>query len=265
MKRLLALIAPLILAACATGPRIDTTYTAQGQDSRVLFLVLHYTVGNFESSVKMLTQGAVSSHYLVSDGRDGKPVTIYRLVDENKRAWHAGPSVWTNHAGINSSSIGIEIVNKGWVDTPAGRVFEPFPDEQIDKVLEISRDIIKRYNIKPERVVAHSDIQPQTKQDPGPLFPWKRFAEEGLIVWPKAERVEFYQNEFAQKIPPVVWFQERLARHGFNWNVPRHGELDESTRNVISAFQMKYRPSLYDGQPDAETAALLAALTEDKS
>jgi N-acetylmuramoyl-L-alanine amidase len=265
MKRLLTLLIPLLLAACATGPRIDTTYTAQGQDSRVLFLVMHYTVGNFESSLKILTQGPVSSHYLVSDGRDDKPVTIYRLVDEGARAWHAGDSIWGNNAGLNSSSIGIEIVNKGWVDTPNGRVFEPFPEEQIEKVLELTRDIVKRYKIRPDRIVAHSDIRPHAKQDPGPLFPWKRLADEGLVIWPKADRVEFYRNEFSQKIPPVAWFQERLAKHGFNWSVPRHGELDELTRNVISAFQMKYRPAVYDGQPDLETAAILAALTEDKS
>jgi N-acetylmuramoyl-L-alanine amidase len=265
MRRLFLLIILPFLAACATGPKVDTTYTSQGQDSRVLFLVLHYTVGNFESSVKMLTQGPVSSHYLVSDGRDGKPATIYRLVDENMRAWHAGPSVWNNHAGLNSSSIGIEIVNKGWIDTPNGRVFEPFPDEQMDRVLEISRDIIKRYNIKPDRVIAHSDIAPGRKQDPGPLFPWKRFADEGLVVWPKDDMVAFYRTAFTQQLPPVQWFQDRLAKHGFNWNVPRHGDLDEATRNVISSFQMKYRPANYDGQPDVETAALLAALTESKS
>lgn len=269
MFRLRTPLAPLLLASllggCAMGPWVDTTYTSQSQDSRVLFLVMHYTVGDFDASLKILTQGPVSSHYLVSDGRDGKPVTIYRLVDESQRAWHAGQSVWGMNAGLNSSSIGIEIVNKGWVDTPSGRVFEPFPEEQIEKVLELTRYIVKRYKIKPDRIVAHSDIQPQTKQDPGPLFPWQRLAAEGLIVWPQADAVARHRAQFEQALPDVAWFQERLARHGFNWNVPRHGELDTATRNVLAAFQMKYRPARYDGTPDAETAALLAALTEAKS
>ena len=102
--------AVLLVSGCASGPPIDTRYTSQGQDSRVLFLILHFTVADFPLSVRILTQGAVSSHYLLSD--EPKPV-IYRLVDENRRAWHAGDSAWKNHAMLNASSIGIEIVNLG--------------------------------------------------------------------------------------------------------------------------------------------------------
>ena len=108
--RLLAATLALLLSACATGPQIDTTYVSQNQDSRALFLVLHYTVIDFEKSLRVLTTGGqVSSHYLVRD----EPPTISRLVDENRRSWHAGASSWTGHTNLNASSIGIEIVNPG--------------------------------------------------------------------------------------------------------------------------------------------------------
>jgi N-acetylmuramoyl-L-alanine amidase len=109
---LMGLLGALLLGGCASGVRIDTTYTSENQDSRAQFLVLHYTVGNFESSLATLTKPsnrAVSSHYLVRDD----PVVTYRLVDENRRAWHAGPSFWGGYSNLNASSIGIEIVNAG--------------------------------------------------------------------------------------------------------------------------------------------------------
>lgn len=243
----------LLLSACASGPRIDTSYRSENQDSRVLFLVLHYTVGDFESALKTLTTGGkVSSHYLVRDD----PVISYRLVDEDRRAWHAGPSSWHGHANLNPSSIGIEIVNPGRQVAADGTVsYAPFPQAQIDAVLALSKDIVRRHQIRPERILGHSDIQPQTKQDPGPMFPWKQFADAGLIAWPDATLVAARLPGYQAALPEPAWFQQQLARHGFG--VPRHGELDAMTRKVIAAFQMKYRPAKYDGEPDAETAALL--------
>ena len=123
-----------VLAGCATGPAvppapaglsIDTRHTAVGQDSRVQFLILHFTDEDFASSLRILTQQKVSSHYLVSDET---PPRIYRLVDENRRAWHAGLSSWKNSAGLNASSIGIEIVNLGPRPQVDGRqAFKPYP------------------------------------------------------------------------------------------------------------------------------------------
>ena len=123
-----------------------------------------------------------------------------------------------------------------------------------------SKDIVKRHQIRPDRILGHSDIQPQWKPDPGPRFPWQRLADEGLIIWPDAAKVAQREPAFAQQLPDVAWFQERLATHGFK--VPRSGVLDKETRNVVAAFQMKYRPERFDGTPDARTAALLAALTD---
>ncbi|HYC36254.1 MAG TPA: N-acetylmuramoyl-L-alanine amidase [Usitatibacter sp.] len=254
-KTALACLATLWLGGCASGPPIDTTYRSVGQDSRVMFLVLHFTNESFASSLETLTQGRVSSHYLV----DEKPPIVYRLVEEERRAWHAGLSSWKGYTQINASSVGIEIVNlglRGPLEDPSS--FADFPGEQIDTVIELSRAIVKRHGIKPEHVVGHSDIAPQRKVDPGPKFPWKRFADAGLIHWPKEETVAARRPAFEASLPDVSWFQLRLAQHGFA--VPMHGDLDMPTRNVLRAFQMKYRPARYDGTPDAETAALLDAL-----
>jgi N-acetylmuramoyl-L-alanine amidase len=261
-RRVAALLGGLaLLAGCATttpgGVPVDARYSARGQDSRVLFVVLHFTAGDFASSLKVLTEGEVSAHYLISDEA---PPRLYRLVDENRRAWHAGLSHWQGHAMLNAGSIGIEIVNAGPVDGPAGPAYAPYSQAQIDLLIPLLRDIVQRHGVRPDRIVGHSDVQPQRKQDPGPLFPWKQLADAGLIRWPDAARVAELRSAFEAGLPEVAWFQQQLAVLGFE--LPQHGRLDTATRKVVAAFQMKYRPARYDGQPDAETAALLLTLTE---
>lgn len=255
MKKILLALFIAVLAGCASGPPIDTSYNSVSQDSRVQFLIIHYTAGNFPVSLKTLTEEAVSSHYLVSDN----PPTIYRLVDENRRAYHAGVSSWRGHTQLNASSIGIEIVNLGFREGDAGRQWFDYPQAQIDAVIALVKKIVAEHKIKPEHVIGHSDIAPQRKTDPGPRFPWKQLADLGLIEWPDAAQVAARVPQYEQVFPGMQWFQEKLEKHGFA--VPRNGELDEPTRRVIAAFQMKYRPSKYDGEPDAETAAMLEVLT----
>ena len=257
MKNLIApLLALLTLAGCATGPRIDHTYTAVGQASRVRFIVIHYTVADKPNSIKILTQQEVSAHYLLTD--DAQPV-IYGLVDETQAAWHAGVSSWKAYTQLNNSSVGIEIVNKGFTETPQGRVYAPFSQAQIDTLIPLVRDIAARNHVAPENILGHSDIAPLRKQDPGPMFPWIQLAKAGLIVWPDATRVAAVQPAFEAMLPDVAWFQQKLSAHGYA--IVQTGELDEQTRTVLGAFQMKYRPAKYDGQPDAESAALLEVLT----
>ena len=255
MRHLLIATIITLLAGCASGPPIDTRYTSMNQDSRVQYLILHFTVGNFQGALKELTTGSVSSHYLVNDS----PPTIYRLVDENRRAYHAGVSSWKGSTQLNAASIGIEIVNAGEKTTPTGKVWTDFPQPQIDAVIALVKKIVAEHAIKPERILGHSDIAPQRRQDPGPRFPWKQLADVGLIPWPDANLVAQKKVEFEATLPDIDWFQQKLARHGFE--VPLNGQLDEATVNVLVAFQMKYRPALFDGMPDAETAALLDVLT----
>jgi N-acetylmuramoyl-L-alanine amidase len=250
----LVLLGIALQMSCSTHPPIDTRYQAVSQDSRVQFIIIHYTEIDFTHSLHRLTQEEVSSHYLVND----EPPTIYRLVDENRRAWHAGPSYWQGFTRLNSNSIGIEIVNLGnGGDTSAA--YAQYPKRQVQQLIELVRDIEQRHGVRPDRVLGHSDIQPLTKQDPGPRFPWYELALAGLIVWPDPDAVAEARTRFDQATPSVLWFQQRLKAHGFD--VPQDGQLDATMRASLSAFQMKYRPALYDGVPDAETAALLEVCT----
>ncbi len=256
--KLLTLAAAALLAACASPTlQIDRTHVSQNQDSRVQFLILHYTAIDFEKSMKVLTSGGkVSAHYLVEE----RPAKVYQLVDENNRAWHAGVSFWAGATNLNSSSIGIEIVNTGFTETPMGRVYTPYPQDQIDQVLALSKQIVARHHIRSDRILGHNDIAPGRKQDPGPMFPWKQFADAGLIPWPDAAQVQIKQAIYQlAPVPDVSWFQQRLAQIGYQ--TPRTGLFDVATREVISTFQMKYRPSNYSGEMDAETAALLEVAT----
>ena len=255
----------LIISGCATAPppvpalKIDTTFTAKSQDSRAQFLILHFTNENFERSLKILTEGAVSSHYLV----DINPPDIYRLVDESRRAYHAGVSRWGASAGLNASSIGIEIVNMGNQKGPLGTIWFDYPDAQMDAVIALVKDIVKRHQIRADRILGHSDIAPGRKVDPGPRFPWKRFADEGLIAWPDAAYVARKVPEYTAQLPDIGWFQKQLAIYGYG--TPQTGQMDKGTRDVLEAFQLRFRQSNFDGQPDAETAAILDAMTRPEA
>ncbi|MFO1292280.1 MAG: N-acetylmuramoyl-L-alanine amidase [Rubrivivax sp.] len=267
---LLALLA--LLSGCATttpgGVPIDTSHPSKAQDSRVLFLILHYTVGNFDNALRTLTEGEVSAHYLVSDE---SPARILRLVPEERRAWHSGASGWQRHRLLNSSSIGIEIVHPGFRLAPPDaegrreRVYLPFPDAQIDALIPLVRDIVRRHEIRPERILGHGEVTPSYKEDPGPTFPWRRLAELGITPpWPDAARVRERQTVYEAALPELEWFQRRLARHGYP--IDADAPLDQPgqrrlLQRVLMNFQMRYRPARYDGEPDAESAAILDVLT----
>ncbi|WP_278349654.1 N-acetylmuramoyl-L-alanine amidase [Stutzerimonas kunmingensis] len=256
MKTIPAVLMLLLLAGCASGPRIDTSYSSTGHDSRAQFIILHYTSTDLPRSLQLLSGRDVSSHYLIGES----PATIYQLVDENRRAWHAGKSEWNGRTWLNATSIGIELVNRGYVESADGRrLWYPYSEEQIDALVVLLKDIMARHDLKPGAIIGHSDIAPQRKVDPGPLFPWKRLAKEGLLPWPDADAVAAERMRYASAgLPTITWFQNALAAQGYR--VPRHGHLDDETRNVIAAFQMKYRPARFDGEPDAETAAMLQVL-----
>ena len=255
----------LVLAGCTTmapvtsgGVAIDTSRSAKGQDSRVLFLVLHYTVADLPLSLKVLTERDVSAHYLLSD--EAQP-RIFRLVDESQRAWHSGASGWKAHRMLNASSIGIEIVHPGFKLGPdKERIYLPFPQAQMDVLLPLVRDIVQRHQIRPDRILGHGEVTPAYKEDPGPTFPWKLLADAGITPpLPDAARVAEQRTQFEVQIPEAAWFQERLAQHGYN--IERSGSWDKQSSRVLMNFQIRYRPANYSGQPDAESAALLQVLT----
>lgn len=248
----------LLLSACTRSLEIDTRYSSVNHDSRVQYIVLHYTSSGFDRALQHLTRGAVSSHYLISE----RPV-IYRLVGEDRRAWHAGDSSWQGRTWLNASSIGIEIVHPGYTDTPQGRVWHPWPQDQIEALIPLLQDILQRHQLSPDKVIGHSDIAPQRKVDPGPLFPWQQLAEAGVSVWPDVDAVARHGRALGGHTPPLPWFEMALQMFGYSLQ-PAQGNADatqaKAVQNVIAAFQMRFRPARHDGQPDAETAAILAAL-----
>jgi len=187
----------------------------------------------------------VSAHYVV--GEDG---VVYRVVPENLRAWHAGASSWEGEGDINARAIGIEIVNGGH-----DYGLPDFPSAQIDAVIALLREIFARNKLDASRVVGHSDIAPDRKLDPGEKFPWKRLAEAGVALWPTAPapRAELTDGE------AVSLVQRQLA--AFGYSVSPTGVMDPATHNALAAFQRRFRPSLINGAPDAETTMLLASLT----
>lgn len=243
----------LLLSGCATGPvPIDRSVRAVSQDSRVRYVVLHYTALPAAESLHVLATEGVSVHYLITDS---SPPHVYQLVPETRRAWHAGDSSWYGEISINNSSVGIEIVNLG--NTTGA--WQPYTQGQIQTLILLLRDIVQRNGIEPQNIVGHSDIAPQRKVDPGPLFPWRLLARQGLGRWydEAAETAALAQLQ-SGPLPDVAWFQQQLQRLGYD--CPQDGQFTPATRRVIAAFQMHYRPSNYDGVPDAETATIMMAM-----
>lgn len=273
LKRIILLLNIfLILAGCTSitekgsrvintrsgSERVDgLTYNSKGQNFRQRFIILHYTVSDRERSIDLLTNKDVSSHYLITD-RENEP--IYYLVDENKRAWHAGVSSWGNFTNLNDNSIGIEIVNKGFILKDGKMEFYRYPSWQIHKTAVLVQDLIKRYEVEPQNILGHSDIAPQRKQDPGPLFPWEElYRDYGIEMWYDETDKEKYKDTFDNRITPEE-VQKELRKFGYGIAVSK--VYDEQTKNVITAFQFHFRQNKYDGIMDAETFAVLKALNE---
>jgi N-acetylmuramoyl-L-alanine amidase len=215
-------------------------------------LVLHYTgMPTQEGALAWLCspQSRVSSHYFVfENGR------IVQSVAERDRAWHAGASVWRGATNINARSIGIEIANPGHEYD-----YRPFPSEQIEAVIALCALIVSRHAIPARNLVAHSDIAPTRKQDPGELFPWSRLSEAGLglFVEPTRDRTGVALSTGSQG-PEVQQLQQSLAAYGYG--VPQSGEYDELTRQVVAAFQRHFRPARVDGVADQATRDTLKRL-----
>ena len=271
MKRRLWLCAlALLLAGCAGekgvidrgGYKVDTRRQAQAAYPRVKVLVIHYTADDFDTSLATLTDKHVSSHYLIPATpplEGGKPL-IWQLVPERELAWHAGASFWRGANRINDTSIGIELENRGWIKVNGAKQFVPFNPPQIAVLTDLARDIIARYDIKPQNVVAHADIAPQRKDDPGPLFPWQQLAAQGVGAWPEASRVAFYLNGRDPYSPvDTALLLDALERYGY----PVTPDMTPAQqKRVIQAFQMHFRPALWSGVADAQSLAIAEALLE---
>ncbi|MFY9589269.1 N-acetylmuramoyl-L-alanine amidase [Rickettsia endosymbiont of Halotydeus destructor] len=233
-----------------------TTYKATIFDNRIKFLILHYTEQNFEKSIESLTGSRVSAHYLVNDQN---PNHIFQLVEEQNRAWHAGVSNWKGRNNINDTSIGIEIVNLGFtLDEKNQKIWHPYPLEQINSVINLCQQIIHNYDIKPTDIIAHSDIAPSRKVDPGPLFPWKQLYDNGIGAWYDVGKVKSLMPHI--DILDIKTIQEKFIKYGYGLEAT--GIMDSQTHQVITSFQIHFRPSNFSGILDSETAAILDSLIE---
>lgn len=244
---------------------IDKYISSISQDNQVKFLILHYTAVNDVRSLQILTETKVSAHYLIPEipkMKSGKPV-ILNLVSEDKRAWHAGLSNWNGRLNLNNNSIGIELVNKGFIeDMFSNKVQYHFNEQQISAIIILAQDIINKYNITPDNVLAHSDIAPLRKYDPGKNFPWKRLAEFGIGAQPEEMTVKKYLAGRSPYTPASVSvIQKYFKIYGYD-KIPQSGELEEETLRTISAFQLHFRPAKISGNVDAETEAIAHALIE---
>lgn len=214
-------------------------------------LILHYTdtlTGFVALKILQSEERKVSSHYFVND--DGH---IMRLVPDEMRAWHAGKSYWQGETDINSVSIGIEIQNPGHTNG-----YVAFPEEQVKAVTNLCRDIIQRNKILPYHVLAHSDIAPERKMDPGEFFPWERLAGAGIGLWPKVtDLIEADSHDIHGKDDEV---RSMLNRYGYD---PR---VDFTT--VVTAFQRHFEPEVFreerPGEVTIHTVRRLMALNKQR-
>ncbi|WP_437891086.1 N-acetylmuramoyl-L-alanine amidase [Phytobacter sp. V91] len=270
MKRFIVLLFLTLLAGCAGEQgivdkpdyQLDTRRQAQAALPRIKVLVIHYTADDFDASLATLTGKQVSSHYLIPQQppvRNGKP-RIWQLVPEKELAWHAGVSFWRNATRINDTSVGIELENRGWQNIDGRKQFTPFSPAQIEALIPLAKDIINSYNILPQNVVAHADIAPQRKDDPGPLFPWRELAALGIGAWPDDARVAFYLNGRSPYEPvDSAALLDLLARYGYEVK-PEMTQVQR--KRVIMAFQMHFRQALWNGEADAQSLAIAEALLE---
>jgi N-acetylmuramoyl-L-alanine amidase len=232
--------------------RVSPNFGPRAEGATPDCLILHYTgmeTGDAAEAWLCAPESQVSSHYLVHE--DG---SIVQMVRESDRAWHAGKGSWKGRSDVNSFSIGIEIVNSGPL-----AAFPEFPAVQVDAVAELARDICARHHISPERVLAHSDVAPGRKIDPGERFPWLRLAELGVghYVTPSGIGGGRFLA-MGDRGEPVEALQSMLSVYGYGLEI--NGLFDEATKIVVEAFQRHFRPIRVDGVADRSTIETLHRL-----
>ena len=216
-------------------------------------LILHYTgLESVERSIAVLADPVcqVSCHYVIDE--NGR---VTQMVPEEKRAWHAGVSHWKGQTDLNSWSIGIEIQNPGH---ELG--YPDFPEAQMTSVIALSKDILTRNNIRPEHVLAHSDIAPLRKIDPGEKFDWPGLAKNGVGHWRQPAKLDPGDDGLSKGAcnAEVAEFQTMLKEYGYG--CPQSAELDDETTKYIEAFQRHFRPARVDGRLDDSTILTMKSL-----
>jgi len=244
----------------------SSSYVATGKNERIQFIVVHYTATDNLGSIKELTSSRVSSHFLILDEDDNK---IYSLVPLEQRAWHAGASAFRGRTNINDTSVGIEIVSDG-----IAREYRPDPNPyhpydhyvdykpiQIEKTAQIIKYVAEKYNVPAKNIVAHSDIAPSRKKDPGAKFPWKELYDKYNIgAWYDEADKQTFMDEEKFKATSIREIKDELRKYGYEIN--RLDEWDKESKDVVYAFQLHFNSKNATGEMDLETFAILKALNK---
>lgn len=235
--------------------RPSPNFDARPRGRRPDMIVFHYTGMRTpaESLARLCDPAArVSAHYFIDEAG-----AVAALVPEDMRAWHAGKSFWKGEADINGCSIGIELQNPGHEFGYRG-----FPDAQIASLMTLCRAIRARFPIPDARILGHSDVAPERKQDPGELFPWNRLAAAGIGLWPDSNlnAAAFAAVSAASPADAIKALQERLGRFGYP--VAASGAYDLPTQKAVMAFKRHWVPERLDDRADAGTVAILENLLE---
>lgn len=249
-------------------------YNAISQSQRIRYIVIHYTHADDETSLEILTERGVSSHYLITTK---KKDPIYQLVDEEHRAWHAGESSYDGRHSINDSSIGIEISHIGYDEIKAksnGKrskddlnivsydAYYPYDSVQIDKLAYLIKNIIEKYDIHPKNIIGHSDIAPSRKKDPGVKFPWKwLYDTHNIGLWYNDDDLSFFMTNNYYEEASITDIKDEFIKYGYN-SMPTNDIWDKKSREVLVAVQSKFRISKIDGNIDKETYSIMRSLNK---
>jgi len=239
------------------------------------YIILHCIGGTEANALTLLTKpppigGGVSAHYFIPQNQ---PNTVYRLVPDNRIAYHAGVSAWGTDSNLNHCAIGIELHCPNYANALHNKLdwfhFEPFNESQIATCITLIQTLQQKFTIKPKNILAHSDIAPWRinpqgevilgKTDPGATFPWERLAKQGIGIWPKQTQLQPTRDRDIS----CKNIQQLLKKYGYN--VPISGSLDTATRHVIRAFQLHYMPNDSDGMISERMLALLEHLLDASS
>ena len=235
--------------------RPSPNHNERPADAAIDILLLHYTgMPTAAGALDRLCDPAakVSAHYLIDE--DG---VVYTLVDEDRRAWHAGVSYWQGERDINGRSIGIELVNPGHEFG-----YRPFPEPQMRALIRLCHDILARHAIPAARVLGHSDVAPTRKEDPGELFDWPRLAADGIGLWPSSNKTPAARQTLAPGAAGPAVQELQRARSAFGYEALGDGLYNNDLAFIVKAFQRHWRPTGVDGVADGETQAILYHLLD---
>lgn len=218
---------------------VSLNFDAREPGSCIEYIVLHYTACDFDLSVEVLTdataENPVSAHYLIDEQGE-----LFHMVPEAMRAWHAGVSYWQGKQGLNTWSLGIEMVNLG---------DGPYAEKQLQSCLSLCKSLMQKYAIAPENVIGHSDVAPDRKADPGEHFDWQGFAAHGVGIYPRIVDPVILERA-ATKMGDIAYVQRLL--HDIGYKITCDGILGQQTKTVITAFQRHFYPQKVDGEVDEQ-------------